>query len=58
LLKKLITLKKARLYGADIDSIDIADMTKSDVNALWLLLITPPVVGLEWFRRWKAERKL
>jgi len=54
---KLITIEKANLYGAEIDSATAADMDESDVNALWLLLIAPPVAGLEWFRRWWLKRK-
>jgi len=54
---KLITIEKAKLYGAEIDSTTTADMSESDFNELWLLLLAPPAAGLEWFRRWWKKRK-
>jgi len=54
---KLIVIEKANLYGAEIDSTDVADMDESDISALWLLLVAPPVAAYGWYKRWKAKRK-
>jgi len=52
---KLITIEKANLYGAGIDSATASEMSESDFNELWLILI--PVGGLLNYLRKKYLTK-
>lgn len=55
---KTLVIGKVNLYGVEIDSVDIADMTEKDFNELWLLLAVP-IVGIEEVvRRWLLSKKV